>query len=69
MPVVEDAPQDWQGKRGNVLNAISEDFESLANYDIYIAGRFEMAGAAREQFTQNKQARSDRMFADAYAFI
>ncbi|MBA5764116.1 NAD(P)H-flavin reductase [Vibrio sp. 404] len=69
VPVVEEAPQDWLGKRGNVLNAINEDFESLADFDIYIAGRFEMAGSAREQFTQNKQARSDRMFADAYAFI
>ncbi|WP_162045343.1 NAD(P)H-flavin reductase [Vibrio taketomensis] len=69
IPVVEDAPEDWQGKSGNVLQAISEDFESLAEFDIYIAGRFEMAGAAREQFTQNKQARSERMFADAYAFI
>ncbi|MGF1911208.1 NAD(P)H-flavin reductase [Vibrio kasasachensis] len=69
IPVVEDAPQDWQGRVGNVLEAVSEDFVSLESHDIYIAGRFEMAGAAREQFTQNKQARSDRMFADAYAFI
>ncbi len=69
VPVVEDAHQDWQGKVGNVLEAVNLDFDSLENFDIYIAGRFEMAGAAREQFTQNKQARSDRMFADAYAFI
>ncbi|EGA71952.1 FMN reductase [Vibrio sinaloensis DSM 21326] len=69
IPVVEQAPNDWQGKVGNVLEAINEDFDSLAEYDIYIAGRFEMAGAAREQFTQNKGAQSDRMFADAYAFI
>ena len=69
IPVVEQASDEWSGKLGNVLEAINEDFESLADYDIYIAGRFEMAGAAREVFTQNKQARSDRMFADAYAFI
>ncbi|EVU11431.1 oxidoreductase NAD-binding domain protein [Vibrio parahaemolyticus V-223/04] len=69
VPVVEEAPADWQGKVGNVLQAVSDDFESLENYDIYIAGRFEMAGAAREQFTQNKKAKSERMFADAYAFI
>lgn len=69
IPVVEQAPSEWRGKVGNVLEAISEDFDTLADFDIYIAGRFEMAGAAREQFTQNKQARSDRMFADAYAFI
>ncbi|MCG9680196.1 NAD(P)H-flavin reductase [Vibrio sp. Isolate24] len=69
IPVVEEATSEWQGKVGNVLQAVSDDFDSLAEYDIYIAGRFEMAGAAREQFTQNKGANSDRMFADAYAFI
>ena len=69
VPVVEQAEADWQGKVGNVLQAINDDFDSLADYDIYIAGRFEMAGSAREQFTQNKQALSDHMYADAYAFI
>lgn len=69
IPVVEDAGTNWQGKVGNVLQAISSDFDSLADFDIYIAGRFEMAGAAREQFTQNKQALSEKMFADAYSFI
>lgn len=69
VPVVEDAPAEWAGKVGNVLQAVEQDFDSLAEYDIYIAGRFEMAGAAREQFTLNKQAQAERMFADAYAFI
>ncbi|ENM8064599.1 NAD(P)H-flavin reductase [Vibrio vulnificus] len=69
IPVVEESPASWQGKVGNVLQAIHEDFSSLENYDIYIAGRFEMAGLAREQFTQQKQAKRERMFADAYAFI
>ncbi len=69
VPVVEEASAEWQGKLGNVLEAINQDFDSLESYDIYIAGRFEMAGAARETFTQNKQAKRDRMFADAYAFI
>ncbi|MBU2896618.1 NAD(P)H-flavin reductase [Vibrio hepatarius] len=69
VPVVEQADPNWTGRLGNVLTAIGEDFESLANYDIYIAGRFEMAGAAREQFTQNKGVKRERIFADAYAFI
>ncbi|GLT18989.1 NAD(P)H-flavin reductase [Vibrio zhanjiangensis] len=69
VPVIEQADSNWQGKVGNVLAAINEDFESLDNYDIYIAGRFEMAGSAREQFTQNKGAKTERMFADAYSFI
>ncbi|UAB70430.1 NAD(P)H-flavin reductase [Vibrio sp. SCSIO 43132] len=69
VPVVEEAPENWAGKVGNVLQAVEADFESLENVDIYIAGRFEMAGAAREQFTQSKQANRDQMYADAYAFI
>ncbi|KFA99671.1 NAD(P)H-flavin reductase [Vibrio sp. ER1A] len=69
IPVIEDASVEWSGKKGNVLQAVSEDFETLADFDIYIAGRFEMAGTAREQFTQSKQAKSDHMFGDAYAFI
>ena len=69
VPVVEQQEENWQGKVGNVLQAINEDFASLSEYDIYLAGRFEMAGAAREQFVANKQALAERMFADAYAFI
>ncbi|USD65355.1 NAD(P)H-flavin reductase [Vibrio sp. SCSIO 43136] len=67
--VVEQAPADWSGKVGNVLQAVERDFESLEQYDIYIAGRFEMAGAAREQFTERKAAKRDHIYADAYAFI
>ncbi|MGF1713591.1 NAD(P)H-flavin reductase [Photobacterium chitinilyticum] len=69
VPVVETAPADWQGKVGNVLEAVNNDFISLSSYDIYLCGRFEMAGAAREQFTAEKGAERDRMFADAFAFI
>jgi aquacobalamin reductase/NAD(P)H-flavin reductase len=69
IPVVENAPTEWEGRVGNVLQAVEEDFDSLAEFDIYIAGRFEMAGAAREQFTQNKGAVTAQMYADAYAFI
>ena len=69
VPVVEEAPEVWHGQTGNVLEAITESFESLADFDIYIAGRFEMAGAARDLFTQNKEAKRDHMYADAYAFI
>ncbi|MCW8329496.1 NAD(P)H-flavin reductase [Photobacterium sp. SDRW27] len=69
VPVVETAPEGWQGKTGNVLEAVSDDFVSLSSYDIYLCGRFEMAGAAREMFTAEKGAERERMFADAFAFI
>ncbi|MDG3086694.1 NAD(P)H-flavin reductase [Vibrio hannami] len=69
VPVVESAPKEWGGKVGNVLNAVKGDFDTLADFDIYIAGRFEMAGAAREQLSQEKDAKRDHMYADAYSFI
>ncbi len=69
VPVVETAPNMWNGKIGNVLSAVKADFENLENYDIYLAGRFEMAGAAREELTAERGANRERMFADAYAFI
>ncbi len=76
VPVVENAPDTesnnhiaWQGKEGNVLDAVAEDFISLEAYDIYICGRFEMAGAARERFCEEKGAHRERMYADAFAFI
>ncbi|MGL6349120.1 MAG: NAD(P)H-flavin reductase, partial [Aeromonas sp.] len=37
-------------------------------YDIYVAGRFEMAGAAREEF-KILGAEPERIFGDAYEFI
>jgi NAD(P)H-flavin reductase len=36
---------------------------------IYIAGRFEMAKIARDLFCNERGAREDRLFGDAFAFI
>jgi aquacobalamin reductase/NAD(P)H-flavin reductase len=69
IPVVEESNDAWSGRVGNVLQAVEDDFVSLSEYDIYIAGRFEMAGTAREKFTLMKGAKADHMFGDAYAFI
>lgn len=69
IPVVEAPPTSWNGKVGNVLAAVKADFSDLSAYDIYIAGRFEMAGAAREQLSLERQANRERMFADAFSFI
>nr|WP_086939250.1 NAD(P)H-flavin reductase [Thaumasiovibrio occultus] len=66
---VELPTAEWEGKAGNILDAVAEDFVSLDAYDIYICGRFEMAGAARERFCAEKGAHRDHMYADAFAFI
>jgi len=68
IPVVQEPEADWCGKSGLVHKAIMDDFVSLHDYDIYVAGRFEMAGAAREEF-KILGAEPERIFGDAYEFI
>lgn len=69
IPVVEQPEEGWQGRSGTVLSAVMEDFSSLSEHDIYIAGRFEMAKIARERFVAGRGAQEDRLFGDAFSFI
>ncbi|MCC8379524.1 NAD(P)H-flavin reductase [Xenorhabdus sp. PB30.3] len=69
VPVVEQADGNWRGRTGTVLSAVLEDFSNLAPYDIYIAGRFEMAKIARERFCSERDASLERMYGDAFEFI
>lgn len=68
VPVVEEADGDWDGKTNNLLAQIKADFISLVGYDIYIAGRFNMVGAAREQFRE-MGVDEPHLYGDAFAFI
>lgn len=67
--VVEQPESEWRGRTGTVLTAVLSDFGSLAEYDIYIAGRFEMVKIARERFCGERNADESRMFGDAFSFI
>lgn len=69
VPVVEQPDEEWRGRSGTVLAAVLQDFGSLSGHDIYIAGRFEMAKIARDLFCNERGAREDRLFGDAFAFI
>lgn len=60
--------QSWQGKTGLVHQAAIEDIGNFADYDIYLAGRFEMVGAIRGDFVKHG-ALLEHMYADAFAFI
>ena len=68
IPVVENADENWQGKTGLVHQAAMQDITNLADYDIYLAGRFEMVGAIRTDFVEHG-AELERMYADAFAYI
>ena len=69
IPVVEQPEAEWRGRSGTVLSAVLQDFGTLAEHDIYIAGRFEMAKIARERFCAERGALEAHMFGDAFSFI
>lgn len=68
IPVIENKNGKWQGKTGLVHQAVMHDIISLEPYDIYLAGRFEMVGAIRNDFVEHG-ALLEHMYADAFAFI
>lgn len=68
IPVVECPEMDWAGKTGWVHQVVLEDIQDLANYQVYVAGRFEMAKAVRDDFTKQGLPITS-LFGDAYAFI
>ena len=51
-----------------VHKVVMDDIDNLADYDIYLAGRFEMVAAVREDFVA-QGALVEHMYADAFAFI
>ncbi|GAB5384239.1 MAG: NAD(P)H-flavin reductase [Aliiglaciecola sp.] len=67
-PVVDEPSADWKGKAGWVHKAVMADFVSLEPYQVYVAGRFEMAGVAREDF-HNQGLLLENLYGDAYQFI
>ena len=67
-PVVEFPDEQWQGKSGMVHQVVMSDIDDLSEYDIYLAGRFDMIGAVRDDFVE-KGADINHMYADAFAYI
>lgn len=66
--VIETPSDDWQGPEGLVHKAVLNDINNLSDYDIYIAGRFDMVGIVRDDFVA-QGANIEHMYADAFAFI
>lgn len=68
IPVIEAPNDEWQGRSGMVHKAVMADVKNLADYDIYLAGRFEMVAAVRDDFVK-QGALIEHMYADAFAYI
>ncbi len=67
-PIVETPHDDWEGKVGMVHKVVMNEIENLSDFDIYIAGRFEMVGIVRDDFLK-RGVNMDHMFSDAFAYI
>ncbi len=67
-PVVEILENNWDGQTGYVGQVILNEFDDLSTFDIYIAGRFDMAKIARNDFIKHK-ALADHIFGDAFSFL
>lgn len=68
VPIIEESTANWDGKTANLLAQINADFSDLNEFDVYIAGRFDMAAAARELF-RNLNIDESHLYGDAFAFI
>ena len=66
--VAEDADNTWTGKTENLLAQIKLDHNDVSEFDIYIAGRFDMAAAARDML-RTLNVSEDHLYGDAFAFI
>ena len=68
-PVLSAARPDdnWQGRQGFVHEAILNDFDDLAGYDVYACGPPVMVNAARQTFIA-RGLPDDRFYADSFEF-
>ena len=67
VPVVQFPDDDWQGRSGLVHEAVLSDFHSFSQFDIYVAGRFEMAAVIRDAL-RHRDVKEDQLFGDAFSF-
>jgi NAD(P)H-flavin reductase/ferredoxin len=67
VPVLsEPRPEDrWEGRVGNVHEAVLQDFPTLVNHEIYACGSTRMVEAAHSQFRLHGMA-DDLCFSDAF---
>lgn len=67
-PVVEHPTTEWQGLTGWVHKAVITEIEDLSKYDVYVAGRFEMAKVVRDDF-YSLGLPEQQLFGDAFEYL
>jgi CDP-4-dehydro-6-deoxyglucose reductase, E3 len=68
IPVLSEAlpPDNWSGRTGLVHQAVLEDLDDLAGYQVYACGAPAMVEAAHKDFTKLRGLPEDEFFSDAF---
>jgi CDP-4-dehydro-6-deoxyglucose reductase len=68
IPVLSEAPpaDNWNGRTGLVHQAVLQDFDDLAGYQVYACGAPAMVEAAHMDFTRLRRLPEDEFFSDAF---
>ena len=59
-------PDSWSGRTGLVHQAVMQDFDNLAGYQVYACGAPAMVEAAHRDFTQLRRLPEEEFFSDAF---
>jgi CDP-4-dehydro-6-deoxyglucose reductase len=66
-PVISEQIDKWNGRKGLVHKAVLEDFANLSEYQAYLAGPFDMAYVAKDEFIAQGM-NEDNIYSDAFSF-
>jgi CDP-4-dehydro-6-deoxyglucose reductase/3-phenylpropionate/trans-cinnamate dioxygenase ferredoxin reductase subunit len=65
-PVLSEPATSWPGRTGLVHNAVGEDQQNLAGFEVYACGNPLMVEAAQRDFTTGHRLPEGQFFADAF---
>lgn len=68
IPVLSEATEDdaWRGRTGFVHQAVMDDFDSLADYEVYACGAPIVVNSASLAYTAHRGLPPEQFFADAF---
>lgn len=68
IPVLSEPTEqdDWQGRTGYVHQAVLDDFDSLAEFEVYACGAPIVVSSANQAYTEQRGLPPEQFFADAF---
>jgi CDP-4-dehydro-6-deoxyglucose reductase len=67
VPVLSEASAQWRGRVGLVHEAVLQDFETLADVEVYASGPPAMVAAVRREFAA-RGALAERVYFDSFDY-